>query len=123
MRRVADSEHGQIAPNPHSLRICRDQDHGLSTVTINAVGVAQSRSDQDFAAWIASAARVALANWKTDYNTVRPHSALGNKPPMALRIAQGNMARPELHGLEIGQRRGPRMGASSNEERTLHSFG
>ena len=28
-------------------------------------------------------ARVALANWKTDYNTVRPHSALGNVPPMA----------------------------------------
>jgi putative transposase len=26
-------------------------------------------------------ARAALAGWKTDYNTVRPHSALGNVPP------------------------------------------
>jgi len=25
--------------------------------------------------------RVALASWKDDYNTVRPHSALGNLPP------------------------------------------
>lgn len=26
-------------------------------------------------------AREALAIWKTDYNTVRPHSAIGNVPP------------------------------------------
>lgn len=24
---------------------------------------------------------VALAAWRNDYNTVRPHSALGNRPP------------------------------------------
>ena len=28
-------------------------------------------------------AREALAIWKDDYNTVRPHSALGNLPPAA----------------------------------------
>ena len=32
-----------------------------------------------------SHAREALAIWKDDYNTVRPHSALGNLPPAALR--------------------------------------
>jgi putative transposase len=26
-------------------------------------------------------ARAALADWKDDYNTVRPHSAIGNVPP------------------------------------------
>ena len=26
-------------------------------------------------------ARVTLAEWMTDYNTVRPHSAIGNVPP------------------------------------------
>jgi putative transposase len=30
-----------------------------------------------------SHAREALAIWKDDYNTVRPHSALGNLPPAA----------------------------------------
>jgi putative transposase len=26
-------------------------------------------------------AREALADWRDDYNTVRPHSAIGNMPP------------------------------------------
>ena len=33
-------------------------------------------------------AREALAIWKDDYNTVRPHSALGNLPPAVLRQTQ-----------------------------------
>ena len=28
-------------------------------------------------------------DWRRDYNEVRPHSALGNKPPMALMICSG----------------------------------
>ncbi len=33
-------------------------------------------------------ARAALADWKDDYNTVRPHSAIGNLPPATLCQAQ-----------------------------------
>jgi putative transposase len=36
-------------------------------------------------------AREALCDWKDDYNTVRPHSALGNVPP-ALYAQQSHTA-------------------------------
>src|SRR3978361_1033481 len=32
-------------------------------------------------------ARELLAEWQHDYNTVRPHSGIGNQPPCALRQA------------------------------------
>ena len=48
--------------------------------------------------------REALAAWRIDYNTVRPHSRLGNLPPSDYaRIS--TLAQPSLHG--------------SNEARTL----
>jgi len=72
-------------------------------------------------------ARVALANWKTDYNTVRPHSALGNVPPTTFAKLSGpGMQRDG--SLELSRGSAPRPVAppslmGSNEERTLHSFG
>ena len=72
-------------------------------------------------------ARVALANWKTDYNTVRPHSALGNVPPMAFaKLSAPGMQRDG--SLELSRGSAPRPAAppslmGSNEERTLHSIG
>lgn len=36
------------------------------------------------------AARRALSCWRTDYNTVRPHSALGGLPPLVVPYAQGS---------------------------------
>ena len=68
-------------------------------------------------------AREALASWKDDYNTVRPHSALGNLPPAvyaklsapgmqrdgALRYIEGSAPRPVAPPSQQG----------SNEARTL----
>ena len=67
--------------------------------------------------------REALAIWKDDYNTVRPHSALGNLPPAvyakisapgmqrdrALRYVEGSAPRPVAPPSQQG----------SNEARTL----
>src|SRR5262249_33386127 len=67
--------------------------------------------------------RTALAIWKDDYNTVRPHSALGNLPPAvfaelgvpgmqrdgALRYVEGSAPRPVA----------PPSQQRSNEARTL----
>ena len=67
--------------------------------------------------------RTALAIWKDDYNTVRPHSALGNLPPAvfaelsvpgmqrdgALRYVEGSAPRPVAPPSQQG----------SNEARTL----
>jgi len=72
-------------------------------------------------------ARVALANWKTDYNTVRPHSALGNVPPMAFaKLSAPGMQRDG--SLELPWGSAPRPVAppshmGSNEERALHPIG
>lgn len=68
-------------------------------------------------------ARTALADWKEDYNTVRPHGAIGNLPPAiyatlsapemqrdgTLRSLGGSAPRPVAPPSLIG----------SNEERTL----
>jgi len=37
-------------------------------------------------------AREALAIWKDDYNTIRPHSALGNLPP----VTYANLSAPDM---------------------------
>jgi putative transposase len=72
-------------------------------------------------------ARVALASWKADYNTVRPHSGLGNIPPTAFaKLSAPGMQRDG--SLELSRGSAPRPVAppsqmGSNEERTLHSFG
>ena len=68
-------------------------------------------------------ARVALASWKTDYNTVRPHSALGNVPPTT--FAKLNDPGMQRDGsLELLRGSAPRPVAppsqhGSNEERAL----
>jgi putative transposase len=68
-------------------------------------------------------ARSALANWKDDYNTVRPHSAIGNIPPAiyatlsdpamqrggSLRLPGATRPAPLLHRAEQAQ----------NDQRTL----
>ena len=68
-------------------------------------------------------AREALANWKDDYNTVRPHSAIGNVPPAvyaklsapwmqrdgALELLEGSAPRPVASPSQHG----------SYEDRTL----
>ena len=67
--------------------------------------------------------REALANWMEDYNTVRPHSALGNLPPAAYaKISAPGMQRDGALPLCGGS--APRPVASpshqgSNEARTL----
>jgi putative transposase len=72
-------------------------------------------------------ARQALRAWKDDYNTVRPHSAIGNIPPAIyaaigapdkqragpLPLVEGSAPRPVAQLPEIG----------SNEELTLLSIG
>jgi putative transposase len=68
-------------------------------------------------------AREALAIWKDDYNTVRPHSALGNLPP----IAYAQRSAPDMQrdgALRYVEGSAPRPVASpshqgSNEARTL----
>ncbi len=68
-------------------------------------------------------ARAALDVWKDDYNTVRPHSGLGNLPPADLRQAQ----RPrDATGRDAALTRGfaprpvaPPSQTGSNDERTL----
>ena len=51
--------------------------------------------------------------WRRDYNEVRPHSAIGNKPPISLGTGQRHMARPGRQELDDAQPGGPRMGSSS----------
>ena len=67
--------------------------------------------------------RKALAIWMDDYNTVRPHSALGNLPP----VTYAKLSAPEMQrdgALRYVEGFAPRPVASpsqqgSNEQRTL----
>ena len=49
---------------------------------------ARRTSERDACSRSLAHAREALAAWKDDYNTVRPHSAIGNMPPAHLRQTQ-----------------------------------
>ncbi len=68
-------------------------------------------------------AREALADWKDDYNTVRPHGALGNMPP----VVYANLSDPAKQrdgSLELPWGSAPRPVASpsqygSNDQRAL----
>lgn len=44
------------------------------------------RSECHHAHWFLTLddARLKMEEWRKDYNTVRPHSAIGNKPPISL---------------------------------------
>ncbi len=72
-------------------------------------------------------AREALADWKEDYNTVRPHSAIGNVPP----AVYAKLSDPEMQrvgSLELPWGSAPRPVASpsqqgSNEGRALSPTG
>jgi putative transposase len=72
-------------------------------------------------------ARAALREWMEDYNTVRPHSAIGNVPP----AYYANLSDPATQrdgSLEQPWGFAPRPVASpsltgSNEERALHAIG
>ncbi len=68
-------------------------------------------------------AREALATWKDDYNTVRPHSAIGNVPP-AIYAKLSDPAKQRDRSLELPWGSAPRPVASpslqgSNEGRAL----
>jgi putative transposase len=72
-------------------------------------------------------ARAALREWMEDYNTVRPHSAIGNVPP-AHYANLNDPAKQRDGSLELPWGSAPRPVASpslkgSNEERTLHAIG
>jgi len=72
-------------------------------------------------------ARVALRAWVEDYNTVRPHSAIGNLPP-TIYAKLSDPAKQRDGSLELPWGSAPRPVASpslkgSNEERTLHAIG
>jgi putative transposase len=58
-------------------------------------------------------ARVALAEWKLDYNTVRPHSALGNVPP-AIYATLGDPAKQRDGSLRLSGSYAPRPVAPSS---------
>ena len=72
-------------------------------------------------------AREALSDWMIDYNTVRPHSAIGNVPP----VTYANLSDPAKQrdgSLELLRGSAPRPVASpsligSNEERALYPTG
>jgi putative transposase len=60
-------------------------------------------------------AREALAAWKTDYNTVRPHSAIGNVPP----AAYAKLSAPVMQrdgALELSWGSAPRPVASPSQQ-------
>lgn len=72
-------------------------------------------------------ARQVLADWMTDYNTVRPHSAIGNVPP-AIYANLSEPAKQRDGSLEQPWGSAPRPVASpsqigSNEERALRPTG
>ncbi|MBJ7578423.1 transposase, partial [Devosia sp. MC532] len=39
-------------------------------------------------------ARAKMEEWRKDYNEVRPHSAIGNKPPISLMNMSGASGHP-----------------------------
>ncbi|MBJ7579498.1 transposase, partial [Devosia sp. MC532] len=39
-------------------------------------------------------ARAKMEEWRKDYNEVRPHSAIGNKPPISLMNVSGASGHP-----------------------------
>jgi len=72
-------------------------------------------------------AREALADWKDDYNTVRPHSAIGNVPP-AIYATLNDPAKQRDGSFELPWGSAPRPVASpsqygSNDLRALRSTG
>lgn len=72
-------------------------------------------------------AREALADWKDDYNTVRPHSAIGNVPP-AIYAILNDPAMQRDGSFELPWGSAPRPVASpsqygSNDLRALRSIG
>jgi putative transposase len=71
-------------------------------------------------------ARVALAEWMTDYNTVRPHSAIGNVPP----TVYAKLSDPAMQRDGSLRVRGstphpvaPPSHKGANDERALHPIG
>ena len=54
-------------------------------------------------------ARLALATWKLDYNTVRPHGAIGNVPPaIYAKLGDPAMQTGRVAALDWGLRAPPR---------------
>ena len=72
-------------------------------------------------------ARLALADWMDDYNTVRPHSAIGNLPPTVFAKLSGpGMQRDgslELLGGSAPHPVAPQSLNGSNDERALPPTG
>ncbi len=63
-------------------------------------------------------ARQKMEHWRRDYNEVRPHSAIGNKPPISLMKGSSAAVPPEPHTPEVPARGDPKTGSSSREAST-----
>ena len=77
--------------------------------------------------WSPDHAREVLADWKDDYNTVRPHSAIGNVPP-AIYAKLSDTVMQRDGSLEQPRGSAPRPVASpshqgSNGRQALHPIG
>jgi len=58
--------------------------------------------------------------WRRDYNEVRPHSGIGNQVPAMLHRSAGNPGQTATRwSPQFPAPSGPRLGASSNQPRTL----
>ena len=58
-------------------------------------------------------ARSKMEEWRKDYNTVRPHSAIGNKPPISLMKGHRRLRPHEPSPPEVPVRGDPRTGCTS----------
>jgi len=68
-------------------------------------------------------ARSALTAWLEDYNTVRPHSAIGNKVSAILYLMTGNPDKPVVSEAEFSSQARFKVGGKRNDERTLLQTG
>ena len=68
-------------------------------------------------------AREKLEAWRRDYNELRPHSAIGNKPRLRCTTLPAQPARQERNGSKTLRPDGPKLGSTSNWPPTQTSAG
>ncbi|MCB1482263.1 MAG: integrase core domain-containing protein [Rhodobiaceae bacterium] len=55
-------------------------------------------------------ARAKIEEWRVDYNHVRPHSAIGNKPPISVTNGSSAPSSPEPDTPDVPGRADPKTG-------------